>query len=737
MDLSGENVVYCESAALSKAALRFKEIFVSVIYDPVTGIDIGDPATLPLDADHLPSRQEIAEAASPLILSASGWRKVFASARQGDTYASWTSDKTAENSLSPHISPADRVVAALMAHCFGNFLVRRKATGGASGKSGGAGISGAPKDSAAHEGPDAPRILLGIDSRPTGPAIADVFARVLIGMGIDVRYCFIVAAPEIMAFAGSRRGLEAAAAPGDGGADFKSGFDNGYAAGGEDSVRGEDSAPGIDGFAYISASHNPPGHNGVKFGLDTGGVLSAAQIAPLIDEFKASLSAEDPADEAYRLIAAAESKKIAECFQACTRWKRFAFSAYTLFMHRLVTGETSLAAQGAYLDQLALACAGRPLGIVAELNGSARSLSIDKDFFEGLSIRNDFHNAQPRQFVHRIVPEGDSLALCARLLRQAREKDPAYQLGYVPDCDGDRGNLVFYDKKRQKARALEAQEVFALSCLAELSGLYRGGPGAKNQKVAVVVNDATSMRIERIASFFGARVFRAETGEANVVNLAEKLKAQGWILCVLGEGSNGGTITPPSRVRDPLSTLGSMIRLLRLPDTESGPSLFRLWLDVCGKKDAYWQEYDLSDVIATLPAWATTSVFEERAALRVKTADKTELKRRYRDVFAAEWARRAGELQQRFSLVSWKAFATQGIEEREIGGDFAASGSGGLRIVFSTARGEARAFLWMRGSGTEPVFRIMADVEGGSPADEEYLLAWHSAMVNAADEASR
>jgi len=40
----------------------------------------------------------------------------------------------------------------------------------------------------------------------------------------------------------------------------------------------------------------------------------------------------------------------------------------------------------------------------------------------------------------------------------------------------------------------------------------------------------------------------------------------------------------------------------------------------------------------------------------------------------------------------------------------------------------------MRGSGTEPVFRIMADIEGGSPADEEFLLAWHAGMVAAADE---
>jgi phosphoglucomutase len=147
----------------------------------------------------------------------------------------------------------------------------------------------------------------------------------------------------------------------------------------------------------------------------------------------------------------------------------------------------------------------------------------------------------------------------------------------------------------------------------------------------------------------------------------------------------------------------------------------------------YKNDYDLADVIATLPVWITTSVFEERAALRVKSADKVALKARYRDIFAAEWKARAPELHRRFGIASWQAFATQGTEEKPVGDDFAASGSGGLRIVLLTDDGNPKAFLWMRGSGTEPVFRIMADIEGGSPEDEAYLLSWHGGMVRAAD----
>ncbi|HCO49719.1 MAG TPA: hypothetical protein DIT55_10000 [Spirochaetaceae bacterium] len=656
---------------------------MSMIYHPATGIDIGDPEILPLDSDDLPSPAEIAQAASPLILSASGWRKVFASPRKGDARASWADGDEPDDSLTINISAANAVIAALMAKIFGEFILGKEASGAPASR-------GAPK----------PAVLLGMDARPTGPAIADIFARVLLGMGLEVRYCFIVAAPEIMAYAGSAGKLPV----GD---------------------------PGrIAGFAYISASHNPPGHNGVKFGLGTGGVLNAGEIAPLIAGFKEAISSPKASDEAYRLISAADKRELALCYEACTAWKRLSLSAYTLFTHEVVTGEPGLEAQASILDKLADACAKRPLGIVAELNGSARSLSIDRDFFEALAIRSKFYNDQPRLFMHRIVPEGSSLSLCMRLLGEAGSADPSFQLGYVPDCDGDRGNLVFRDKITGRARILEAQEVFSLSCLAELASLARSGA---TERIAVVVNDATSMRIERIAGYFGAKVFRAETGEANVVNLAEDLRSRGWTVRILGEGSNGGTITHPSRVRDPLSTLGAMIRLLRLPDLPGKPDLFRLWLEACGRKSDYTDNYDLADVIATLPAWISTSVFEDRAALRVRSADKVRLKSRYHELFLAEWENRKAELERGYGIVSWKSFATNGIQEREVGDDFAASGLGGLRIVFSTAAGVPRAFLWMRGSGTEPVFRIMADVEGGSPSDEKYFLSWHADMVRAAD----
>jgi hypothetical protein len=61
---------------------------------------------------------------------------------------------------------------------------------------------------------------------------------------------------------------------------------------------------------------------------------------------------------------------------------------------------------------------------------------------------------------------------------------------------------------------------------------------------------------------------------------------------ILGEGSNGGTITHPSKVRDPLSTLGAMIRLLRGGDKADSPGLFRRWLEASGQDGAYKADFD-------------------------------------------------------------------------------------------------------------------------------------------------
>lgn len=625
---------------------------MSLFLHPGTGLPVGDPSVRPLDPASPPSDGEIESALDPLILSASGWRKIFAA-------------DGGEDSLSEAVSAADLCLAACMARVF----ARRLADSAPKGRS--------------------PAIALGIDARPTGPALADVLVRSFLASGVVPRYAFIIAAPEIMAW-----------------------------------TRSEGS--GLSGFCYVTASHNPPGHNGVKFGLTDGGVLPASEAEALARDFRALVR--DPAARRAVLEDAAGigDREVSRVFAACAAEKRSAVSAYTLFARRTASDREGLEAQERVLDGLVRACESRPLGVVAEMNGSARSLSIDADYLAMLGVRSRLVNARPRAFTHRIVPEGSSLDLCRKELEAARAEDPAFLLGYVPDCDGDRGNLVRWSDAAGRAEALEAQEVFSLAVLSELACLRAAGASAR---MAVAVNDATSLRVDEIARTLGAEVFRAETGEANVVNLARNLRSEGWTVRILGEGSNGGSITHPAAVRDPLNTVTALVKLLALRGEDGGIAPFRAWLEAAGRGGEYSPDFTLDDVLGSLPAWTTTSVFEERALLRIPGGDPADLKRRYQDRFRSEWAARRGELERRFGFVSWEARASAGSSERDAADDFGAVGRGGLRILFRDREGLPAGFLWMRGSGTEPVLRIMADLRGRDPEGESWLLDWHREMI--------
>jgi phosphoglucomutase len=695
-----------------------------MMHHPSTGFAMGDPYIDPLHTP--PSPAEATAFFDTLILSASGWRGVFG---QDD------------EDMGETINPAKAYAVGRMALVFADRLLQTisgSATGGTTGRN-----SGRP-----------PVVAVGMDTRPTGPAIADVMIRVLAARGLDVRYAFMTAAPEIMAWARQAGSLPV------------------------------DNPEHLDAFCYISASHNPPGHNGVKFGLTDGGVLDPAETKLLIARLRDSACTAIDIQRLAELTATPEPSAVAGLYSSAVANKRRAISAYTLFTREVAGLSAELADQEAELDALAAAIRAhsRPaseleesddpmsrgdknagfleegdrdtesdqadgdIGIVADFNGSARALSIDGDFLSGLGVNLQSINAAPRHYAHRIVPEGESLDQCRRELAAVRRSGRNCLLGYVPDCDGDRGNIVYWDDLDKEAKALEAQETFAVAVLAELASaehraLVKAGSGQgraqdplqSGKGMAVVGNDATSMRIDHIAKAFGARVFRAETGEANVVGLARLLRGQDYTVRILGEGSNGGVITHPAGVRDPLNTLTAMLKLLYLRDQGTVPGPFRLWLQKTGRSDAYRDNFGMADIIASLPPYATTSVFEARAALRVRTRDQKALKKAYGTLFREAWPVVAKELEPELGILTWRVLASQGKEEKPLEGDFDQSGTGGIKILLEDKAGTVVAFLWMRGSGTEPVFRVMVDVRGGNKAMEELLLQRHTSLVRQAD----
>jgi phosphomannomutase len=555
------------------------------------------------------------ESFSTFILSASGFRKVFAA--DGD-----------EESTASAISVEDAAAIAIIADVFSSLI---KAEGGKT-------------------------IAVGMDARPTGPDIAKVIIGALEALGFTVLYAGISAAPELMAW-----------------------------------VKTSDN---IDGFAYISASHNPIGHNGFKFGFSNGAVLGGDTAKKFISGVIAAAVDEDM----YNKYEAANSANLPDPASN----KKQAEDAYRTFSNKVITTASEESTQKPIMERIRAVASG--IGIIAELNGSARGVSIDKDYFHSFGIKSRFLNDKPGEVVHRIVPEGSSLDLCREELEKAHDKDRAFILGYVPDNDGDRGNIVYINDKSGRAEILEAQEVFALSVKSELEFMKQLKPDIK---LAVVVNGPTSMRIERIAEQYDAEVLRAEVGEANVVNLAAEKRTEGFEVRILGEGSNGGNITHPATVRDPLNTIFALIKLIAFGGFSS-----------------------ITEAVEALPAFTTTSAFEPEAKMQIGSISHAELKAAYEELFAGAFESKKDWLKS-FGITGWYEINYEGtMAKTGIGAEFRSGReTGGLKIMLTGDGGKEIAYLWMRGSGTEPVFRVMTDIEGVNPKAMRALLAWQRELV--------
>lgn len=591
---------------------------------------------------------EIKDAFDGFILSASGWRKIFApSGNEEDTSAD--------------ISPADKTLTAAAALVFADFLKNET-----------------PR----------PVCALGTDTRPTGPALASIIAAVLSARGVEVRSLAALPAPEIMAYV------------------RKSGD--------------------VSAFFYVTASHNPVGHNGFKFGLADGGVLGGAKAAGLITAFR---------DACFNPALLSTARGLAGAVQGTqadpAEYRAAARRAYTALTREVAAGSSGKDEQAGFFT--ALRRGSGSIAALADFNGSARALSIDREILSEAGVDLYTMNDTPGRIAHRIVPEGESLLPCRERLEELHGADRRYIFGYVPDNDGDRGNLVYLDPADGQARAMEAQEVFSLAVLAELASLrFLHNASGTALPAAVAVNGPTSRRIEAIASLLGAEVFRCEVGEANVVELARQKREEGYNVRILGEGSNGGNITHPSSVRDPINTVFSLLKLLLLKDK---PGLFKQWCRISGNTGLYRDDFSIRDILDSLPAYTTTSAYEEEAKIRIKTRDQAALKAAWEDVFLRDWEKKKDRFRSGRGVVSWKEVNYEGTGSSAGFGPAFRSGEqkGGLSMLLKDRDGEVKAFLWMRGSGTEPVFRVLVDVEGGDRAFHDELLTWHRSMVLEAD----
>jgi phosphomannomutase len=263
--------------------------------------------------------------------------------------------------------------------------------------------------------------LLARDSRTTGPSMSRAAAAGMLALGATVYDYGVISTPAV--FRESRtRGLPA---------------------------------------VMVTASHNEPQFNGLKFIVDGAGIGKVAFDALLGD-------AKAPAGE-------------------------------------FGEGAFKLARRPVYVDDLvARFGAGRGSGIkVAVDMGGGAAISHTVPLLTRLGCEVTSLNDSYGVFTRRMDPVSDDLTLLRRVVK---EKD--CDIGLAFDCDGDR--LVIVDPYGRK-RTGDYMLTLALSELLPESGERK-----------VVVSLDTTQAVDDIGEKLGCRVYRSKVGEANVVGMMKE-----------------------------------------------------------------------------------------------------------------------------------------------------------------------------------------------------------------------
>ena len=322
-----------------------------------------------------------------------------------------------------------------------------------------------------------PKIVVGRDSRTTGVAMLNSVAAALLSVGCDVIDLGIVATPTVLL-----------------------------------NVKKHSAQGGIS----ITASHNPPQWNALKFVDGDGMFLSAEKAANFLASVGEPLAWQD--------------------------WRGIG----TLIQDQEGTQH--------HLDQV-LAIPWLDLGkirsrkfrvVIDSVNGAGGLIS--PLLLKALGCEVIGINSSPTGvFSHPAEPLNENLGQLEEEVRR-RKAD----LGFATDPDVDRLSIV------DEHGACIGEEYSV--ALAELFVLPK-------QPGDIVVNLSSSMLSDHIASLFGVKVHRAKVGEINVGKLMQELNSP-----VGGEG-NGGIICPPvNYTRDAVSGMALILGLL----AESGKTVSQI-----------------------------------------------------------------------------------------------------------------------------------------------------------------
>ena len=512
-----------------------------------------------------------------------------------------------------------------------------------------------------------PVVWLAMDSRPTGPVFISIAYHILTAKNFDVKLVGYAPVPEIMAACHQS---------------------------------------GADAFCYFTASHNPAGHNGLKLGFNSGKVLNKQDATPLIESIKINFQSGQHLENLWHDV----NKNLKT--PSIEETKNKSLNYYKNFSTQTIANLTT----EEFTDNIKTKVASGTK-IIIDFNGSSRLSSVDKDLLMKCGFELELIGCDIGIFNHAIIPEGKSLDDAQNKMSDLLKTNANVFFALVPDCDGDRGNLIV--PIAGKATKLKAQENFALCALAEVCSLRVSG---YEGPIALAVNGPTSLRLEKILAPFDVKIVRAEVGEANVLAMVDILKKQGYKVPISGEGSNGGNIIDKTTVRDPLMSMLSLIKFV-YPSSSDLMSASEYYFSKC---PAISGENTIEKVISTFPNWYSTDAFESEAIMPVPQIEHEVLKSNYEKIFSQKF-KEDSVFWQKLGIDNYRILSIEGTETIIGPGGRPQPTKGGFKIEL-LSNDLCKGFMWMRGSGTEPVFRVLVDwCENNENALE--LLEYHRKII--------
>jgi len=287
------------------------------------------------------------------------------------------------------------------------------------------------------------KFLVGRDTRSTGEVMSRIACGVLLGRGAEVLDYGVISTPALFRESRTRR------------------------------------TPAV----MITASHNEPEWNGLKFIVDGRGIIQQELETILAPRKRgANRHAESHTGEAPGRMTPGPSPT---------------------YNSELVGRAGEGSAEG--------------IKVVIDLNGGA-AINHAPQILQRLGCSLMVLGGTPGLFSRTVDPTGDGLGLLSATVRK-EEAD----VGFAFDCDGDR--LVLVDSDGAK-RSGDYMLTFAIKELL-----------SRVQNRSVVVSTDTTQAVDEVVSKLGGRVYRSKVGEANVISKMVETGARFG-----GEGSSGGMI---------------------------------------------------------------------------------------------------------------------------------------------------------------------------------------------------